>query len=83
MKTIKQKMMVTVLFCLYLLYSPVKAQQVSFYVQAHEDDWQLFMSKNAIEDIGYAKVVFITLTAGDPILFSKGKRISLFLKICI
>jgi hypothetical protein len=39
----------------------------SFYVQAHEDDWQLFMNLNAYNDlVGQEnKVIFITITAGD------------------
>lgn len=44
----------------------VKAQQVTFYVAAHPEDWQLFMSKNLVTDLnGGGKVVIITLTAGD------------------
>jgi hypothetical protein len=39
--------------------------QVSFYVAGHADDWQLFMSKNIIEDLSFAKIVIITVTAGD------------------
>ncbi|HMU09199.1 MAG TPA: hypothetical protein PKC54_04290 [Ferruginibacter sp.] len=40
---------------------------VSFSVQAHEDDWQLFMSSRIVADLNVSnrKVVFITLTAGD------------------
>ncbi len=39
---------------------------VSFSVQAHQDDWQLFMSSRIMADLsGGGKVVFITLTAGD------------------
>jgi LmbE family N-acetylglucosaminyl deacetylase len=40
---------------------------VTFSIQAHADDWQLFMSSNLIEDIKDQsnKVVFITFTAGD------------------
>jgi len=39
--------------------------QVVFFIQAHADDWQLFMSKNIEEDVSFAKIVIITLTAGD------------------
>jgi hypothetical protein len=39
--------------------------QVSFYVSGHADDWQLFMSKNIAEDLPFAKIVIITITAGD------------------
>ncbi len=39
---------------------------VSFAIQAHQDDWQLFMSARVIADMqAGAKMVFITLTAGD------------------
>lgn len=41
-------------------------QDVSFSIQAHEDDWQLFMSSKIVADLtASGKVVFITLTAGD------------------
>jgi hypothetical protein len=40
---------------------------ISFYVVAHADDWQLFMSPNAYHDLvaPQSKVVFIITTAGD------------------
>src|SRR3954453_3995023 len=41
--------------------------EVSFYIVAHADDWQLFMQPNAYKDlvsIG-TKIVFIITTAGD------------------
>ena len=39
---------------------------VFFAIQAHQDDWQLFMSARVIADMqAGAKMVFITLTAGD------------------
>jgi LmbE family N-acetylglucosaminyl deacetylase len=40
---------------------------VTFSIQAHADDWQLFMSSNIIDDASdhNNKVVFITFTAGD------------------
>lgn len=50
------------------LYSCVdlRAQDVSFSIQAHQDDWQLFMSSKIVADLNASgKVVFITLTAGD------------------
>jgi hypothetical protein len=39
----------------------------AFYIVAHQDDWQLFMGKNAWDDINdpYKKVVIVTITAGD------------------
>lgn len=41
--------------------------EVSFYIVAHADDWQLFMQPNAYKDIVSQKseVVFIVTTAGD------------------
>ncbi len=43
------------------------ASSTSFYVVAHEDDWQLFMGINAALDVLAAdsKVVFVHTTAGD------------------
>src|SRR5262249_59027470 len=43
------------------------SRKVSFYVVAHEDDWQLFMNPSAFKDItgGAATTVFIHVTAGD------------------
>ncbi len=40
---------------------------VSFYIVAHADDWQLFMQPNAFNDLVApgSKVVFIITTAGD------------------
>ena len=55
-------------FILFFQLHIVTAQkEVTFSVQAHEDDWQLFMSSNIIDDVADKnnKVVFITLTAGD------------------
>lgn len=53
------------LFCA----ASIKAQaqpEVSFFVQADEDDWQLFMSKKVSGDLAAGgKVIMITLTAGD------------------
>ncbi len=44
----------------------LKAQLVSYFVQADADDWQLFMSTKAIADLqAGGKTVFVTLTAGD------------------
>jgi hypothetical protein len=42
-------------------------QRVSFYLSAHQDDWQLFMNPSAFRDIldGNTKCVFIHMTAGD------------------
>src|SRR5258708_37890165 len=40
---------------------------VSFYIVAHQDDWQLFMSPNAYHDLhdGKRKVIFVYTTAGE------------------
>jgi len=54
--------------CSFLFSSgTLKAQQdVSYSIQAHEDDWQLFMNSKIVADLNATgKVVFITLTAGD------------------
>jgi hypothetical protein len=42
-------------------------EKVSFYFAAHEDDWQLFMTPTAFEDVANdrTKVVFVHVTAGD------------------
>lgn len=54
-----------------LIFASLQTQaqftSVSFSVQAHEDDWQLFMSSKIVADLNVSnrKVVFITLTAGD------------------
>src|SRR4051812_36717493 len=41
--------------------------EISFYVVAHADDWQLFMHPNVYNDLRAAgsKVVYIITTAGD------------------
>jgi hypothetical protein len=43
------------------------ASSTSFYVVAHEDDWQLFMGLNAALDVPSpdSKIVFVHTTAGD------------------
>lgn len=43
------------------------ASSTSFYVVAHEDDWQLFMGLNAALDVPGpdSKIVFVHTTAGD------------------
>ena len=59
------------LFILFTFFCcSVKAQpftSVHFSIQAHADDWQLFMSSKVISDMSVAntKMVFITLTGGD------------------
>ena len=56
------------IFMLLLSCNGIMAQNnVSFSFQAHQDDWQLFMSTRIMSDLTAVngKVVFITLTAGD------------------
>lgn len=56
------------LFILFTFFCcSIKAQTVHFAIQAHADDWQLFMSSRVISDMTVAntKMVIITLTAGD------------------
>ena len=53
---------------IFLFFNPAKimAQEVSFFIVAHADDWQLFMGTSARGDVtSGAKVIFVTLTAGD------------------
>jgi hypothetical protein len=47
--------------------STFAASSTSFYVVAHEDDWQLFMGLNAALDVPApdSKTVFVHTTAGD------------------
>lgn len=65
--------------CLLSIYPALLRgqDQVSFYIQGHADDWQLFMSKNIVEDLKFAKIVIITVTAGDAghgnTAYDKGK----------
>jgi hypothetical protein len=61
-----------ILWAIVLLIVPTSVifgqlESVSFYVVAHQDDWQLFMAKSAQTDVlnSKNKTVFITLTAGD------------------
>ncbi len=50
-----------------------KYDSIAFYIVAHQDDWQLFMSPNAYHDLNKAKrkVVFIYTTAGEA---GKGEK---------
>lgn len=47
--------------------SPSAYANASFYVVAHNDDWQLFMMPNAASDVAdpHRRAVFIQVTAGD------------------
>lgn len=53
--------------CCFTLQSRAQFTSVSFSIQAHQDDWQLFMPTQVMVDLNTngRKVVFITLTAGD------------------
>ena len=63
----KKKLLIT----LFIMSAfKINAQQVSFSIQAHQDDWQLFMSTKILADLSVSdilnpKMVFITFTAGD------------------
>lgn len=56
-----------IVIVVFLLCTLNTKSQVIYSVQAHQDDWQLFMSSRIVTDLtsGSPKVVFITLTAGD------------------
>ena len=57
-----------ILFLLSIVYSLLGyGQQTSFYISAHQDDWQLFMNPNVYKSIKNEdeKTVIIHLTAGD------------------
>lgn len=56
-----------ILSLITMIISTSQAQDLSVYVSAHPDDWQLFMNPNAYDDIrdNDRKVVFIHTTAGD------------------
>ncbi len=45
---------------------PTPARPVAFYIHAHEDDWQLFMSPHLVQDVKSGKrVIVVYSTAGD------------------
>lgn len=67
-----QQYLKLILWVIILLIVPTtvifgQLESISFYVVAHQDDWQLFMAKSAYQDVTNTKnkTVFITLTAGD------------------
>ena len=61
-----KKRLISFLLSFFFVFLIARADGVSFCVQAHEDDWQLFNSKNIINDISRdTKIVFITVTAGN------------------
>jgi hypothetical protein len=65
MKTLIPAMMVAIFTI--AATSAFAASSTSFYVVAHEDDWQLFMGLNAALDVPSpdSKIVFVHTTAGD------------------
>lgn len=55
------------------VFKTLNAQKAAFFFSAHQDDWQLFMSAHAVSQHKQgAKMVFITLTAGDAGQGQKG-----------
>ncbi|MEP7254699.1 MAG: hypothetical protein ABI666_02930 [Ferruginibacter sp.] len=63
----KRYLFTIIIFMFIGLQTQAQFTSVSFSVQAHEDDWQLFMSSKIVADLNVSgrKMVFITLTAGD------------------
>ncbi len=62
-------------FCFLFLLSKADYARLSFYVVAHQDDWQLFMGYYAHNDISdkNSKTVFIYTTSGNGgIIGNKG-----------
>lgn len=53
------------LMVLVLNFGKIFGAGCVFYVQAHQDDWQLFRGQQAWNDVKEANVVFIYMTAGD------------------
>ena len=63
----KSFLLTIIIFLFIGLHARAQFTSVSFSVQAHQDDWQLFMSNKVVADLNISgrKMVFITLTAGD------------------
>src|SRR4051812_19460524 len=59
--------LITIILCFNLQARAQTFTKVSFSIQAHQDDWQLFWSSRVITDMSVSgtKMVFITITAGD------------------
>ncbi len=54
------------IICLVFSLKNYSQLQVTYAVQAHPDDWQLFMSSKVYSEVSSGgKVVFITISAGD------------------
>ena len=67
--------LLTIITFLFIgLQAQAQFTSVSFSIQAHEDDWQLFMPTKIVSDLNISgrKIVFITLTAGDASVGSGG-----------
>jgi FlaG/FlaF family flagellin (archaellin) len=59
------KLLISILLVIFGLFK-LNAQNVTYSIQAHQDDWQLFMSDSLSKDVAKGnKIVFITVTAGD------------------
>jgi hypothetical protein len=69
MKSLSRFSLLTLLLFTVFVNSAFSQQSDStmYYFAAHQDDWQLFMSANAWEDVVESRfhTVFITVTAGD------------------
>lgn len=63
----KRILLSIIIFLFVGLQTQAQFTSVSFSVQAHADDWQLFMPSKIVADLNISgrKMVFITLTAGD------------------
>ena len=63
-----KSLLLTIIISLFIgLHARAQFTSVSFSVQAHQDDWPLFMSAKIVADLNISgrKMVFITLTDGD------------------
>ena len=67
MKSIACITIILISFCLPNIASAQQPDSAMYYFAAHQDDWQLFMSANAWNDVVKSKfhTVFITVIAGD------------------
>ncbi len=64
--TLAMHKFVNLIVCLIFSLKSLSQFQVTYSVQAHPDDWQLFMSSKIYNEVNSGgKVVFITLSAGD------------------
>lgn len=67
MKNVVSTAAILIGLCLSNIASAQQSDSTMYYFAAHQDDWQLFMSANAWNDVVRSKfhTVFITVTAGD------------------